>query len=260
MWCAQQQPVAVNPGIDGTDLADLEAHAATRVPRRVRALSQHTAKRLGSTGSQRHRLASCQASLFSFQMLPPPPPSGAASKGTRAIWTKPEGGYAGGIPAGHRPPVQIGGETRGRNWQTVTVTAFFSLEVSRLSTGATLHWSPHTAAPFTPLAAKDKGQRPAQLSYQSALSTSPCRCWDQCACRPPSPSSGRCRSVGGRAGCAAQAWRWQVRWQAQSMRPGGACDKGGGGSRDEPVAGTCGWRSAPTRGSAARPRHATPSR
>ena len=65
--CAQQQPVAVNPGIDGADLADLEAHAATRVLRRVRALSQHTAKRLGL-----HRLAAPparllrQASLFSF--------------------------------------------------------------------------------------------------------------------------------------------------------------------------------------------------
>ena len=101
------------------------------------------------------------------------------------------------------------------------------IEVSPLSAGATPHWSKHAAAPFTPLAAKDKGQRPAQLelSHQSALSTSPCRCWDQCACRPPSPSSDRCRSVGGRAGCAAQAW-WQVRGQAQSVRPGGACDKG----------------------------------
>ena len=39
--CAQQQPIAVNPGIDGADLADLEAHAAT--PRRVRALSHDTA-------------------------------------------------------------------------------------------------------------------------------------------------------------------------------------------------------------------------
>ena len=75
-----------------------------------------------------------------------------------------------------------------------------------------------------------QGQRAAAsatiIQYQSALSTSPYRCWDQCACRPPSPSSGRCRSVGGRAGCAAQAWRWQVRGQAQSVRPGGACDKG----------------------------------
>ena len=104
----------------------------------------------------------------------------------------------------------------------------FSPSITRLSAGATLHWSKHAAAPLPPSAAKDKGQRPAQLelSHQSALSTSPCRCWDQCACRPPSPSSGRCRSVGGRAGCAAQAWRWQVRGQAQSVRPGGACDKG----------------------------------
>ena len=101
------------------------------------------------------------------------------------------------------------------------------IEVSPLSAGATLHWSKHAAAPLPPSAAKDKGQRPAQLelSHQSAWSTSPCRCWDQCACRPPSPSSDRCRSVGGRAGCAAQAW-WQVRGQAQSVRPGGACDKG----------------------------------
>ena len=59
-----------------------------------------------------------------------------------------------------------------------------------------------------------------------SLPTSPCRCWDQCACRPPILSSGRCRSVGGRAGCAAQAWRQQVRGQAQSARPRGACDKG----------------------------------
>ena len=69
--------------------------------------------------------------------------------------------------------------------------------------------------------AKDKEQR----NYQD-LPTSPCRCWDQCACRPPSQSSGRCRSVGGRAGCAAQAWRQQVQGQAQSARPRGACDKG----------------------------------
>ena len=123
---------------------------------------------------------------------------------------------------------QLGGETSGRNSFSHDLLYCIFLEVSPLSAGATLHWSKHAAAPFTPLAAKDKGQRPAQLelSHQSALSTSPCRCWGQCACRPPSPSSGRCRSVGGRAGCAAQAWRWQVRGQAQSVRPGGACDKG----------------------------------
>ena len=122
-------------------------------------------------------------------------------------------------PLAHRPALSTWGRKPRTN---------FLLGVSPLSAGATLHWSKHAAAPLPPSAAKDKGQRPAQLelSHQSALSTSPCRCWDQCACRPPSPSSGRCRSVGGRAGCAAQAWRWQVRGQSQSVRPGGACDKG----------------------------------
>ena len=180
--CAQQQPIAVNPGIDGADLADLEAHAATRV------------------------LAGACAHFHTTQ--PSARPRSQLLTGRRS---------------------HLGGETRGRNPTDTDCNCHcIFLEVSPLSAGATLHWSKHAAAPFTPLAAKDKGQRPAQLelSHQSALSTSPCRCWDQCACRPPSPSSGRCRSVGGRAGCAAQAWRWQVRGQAQSVRPGGACDKG----------------------------------
>ena len=132
----------------------------------------------------------------------------------------------------HRPALSTWGRnTRTKSTDTDCNCHCIFLEVSPLSAGATLHWSKHAAAPFTPLAAKDKGQRPAQLelSHQSALSTSPCRCWDQCACRPPSPSSGRCRSVGGRAGCAAQAWRRQVRGQAQSVRSGGSCDRGGGG-------------------------------
>ena len=171
--CAQQQPIAVNPGIDGADLADLEAHAATRgfSQARPRTFSRHS--------------RACPST-----------------------------------PLAHRPGALNLGEK--------TADQIEFLAVSPLSAGATLHWSKHAAAPLPPSAAKDKGQRPAQLelSHQSALSTSPCRCWDQCACRPPSPSSGRCRSVGGRAGCAAQAWRWQVRGQAQSVRPGGACDKG----------------------------------
>ena len=180
MRCAQQQPIAVNPGIDGADLADLEAHAATRV----------------LAGACAH-----------FHTTHPAPAPARSLTGRRS---------------------QLGGETSGRNSFSHDLLYCIFLEVSPLSAGATLHWSKHAAAPFTPLAAKDKGQRPAQLelSHQSALSTSPCRCWDQCACRPPSPSSGRCRSVGGTAGCAAQAWRWQVRGQAQSVRPGGACDKG----------------------------------
>ena len=182
--CAQQQPIAVNPGIDGADLADLEAHAATRV------------------------LAGACAHFHTTQRS------------------------AARLPAPARSPVRLCrlGEKHADELTHATDcnSHCIFLEVSPLSAGATLHWSKHAAAPFTPLAAKDKGQRPAQLelSHQSALSTSPCRCWDQCACRPPSPSSGRCRSVGGRAGCAAQAWRWQVRGQAQSVRPGGACDKG----------------------------------
>ena len=66
-----------------------------------------------------------------------------------------------------------------------------------------------------------------KCSATMGLPTSPCRCWGQCACRPPSQSSGRCRSVGGRAGCAAQAWRRQVRGKLrESVRPDGACDKG----------------------------------
>ena len=55
------------------------------------------------------------------------------------------------------------------------------------------------------------------------------------------PGGGRC---GGRLrGCDQVAHATRERWIA----------------RDEPVAGTCGWNSAPTRGSAARPRRATPS-
>ena len=45
--CAQQQPIAVNPGIDGADLADLEAHAATRVLAGACAHFHTTAKRTG---------------------------------------------------------------------------------------------------------------------------------------------------------------------------------------------------------------------
>ena len=29
VWCAQQQPIALNPGVDGADLADLKAHNVT---------------------------------------------------------------------------------------------------------------------------------------------------------------------------------------------------------------------------------------
>ena len=31
VWCAQQQPIALNPGVDGADLANLEAHPLERV-------------------------------------------------------------------------------------------------------------------------------------------------------------------------------------------------------------------------------------
>ena len=172
MPCAQQQPIAVNPGIDGADLADLEAHAAT--PRRVRALSHDTAA---------------------------PAPAHRSLTGRRS---------------------QLGGKKRGLNFSACFFSKYDPSARARHYTGLSMqlhHF--HHRPPRT------KGQRPAQLelSHQSAWSTSPCRCWDQCACRPPSPSSDRCRSVGGRAGCAAQAW-WQVRGQAQSVRPGGACDKG----------------------------------
>ena len=33
VWCAQQQPIALNPGVDGADLANLEAHPLERACR-----------------------------------------------------------------------------------------------------------------------------------------------------------------------------------------------------------------------------------
>ena len=125
--CAQQQPIAVNPGIDGADLADLEAHAATRV------------------------LAGACAHFHTTQ--PPCPSTGSLA---------------------HRPALS----TWGRNTRTKFISHDLSshcifLEVSPLSAGATLHWSKHAAAPLPPSAAKDKGQRPAQLELLYHISL-PC--------------------------------------------------------------------------------------
>ena len=68
--------------------------------------------------------------LVSFPMLPPLLRREQRRKGQGRFGQSPRGDTLGTYQPGHRPPVQIGGETRGRNLQTVTVTAFFSRSIT----------------------------------------------------------------------------------------------------------------------------------
>ena len=221
MRCAQQQPIAVNPGIDGADLADLEAHAAT--PRRVRALSHDTAA---------------------------PAPAHRSLTGRRS---------------------QLGGKKRGLNFSACFFSKYDPSARARHYTGLSmqLHHFHHR-----PPRTKGSGQR--NLNYHislpglhhlagvgiNALAGHQARRRIG-AVRSAEEQDVRLRPGGGRCGGRLRACgrvahatgEGGMRRQALSARPGGAWHKG---VVSRPVAGTCGWNSAPIRGFAARRCRATP--
>ena len=209
VWCAQQQPIALNPGVDGADLADLKAHNVTSEDQR----------------SAGRRWVACRW-----------PRQCAPAQTCR-------GGRAREIP--------FRGNLKGK-------LSVFQLDVFTLECGATHKSAPpghcsHTLGSnaAAPLPAKDKGQR----NYQSAYITLPVLGSMRLPATKPVVGSvpfGRRKSrmcgSGLAAAGAGQAQReCATRWR---MRQGS-----GDATRDD---GTCGWNSAPTRGSAARLCRATP--
>ena len=210
VWCAQQQPIALNPGVDGADLADFKAHNVTSEDQR-------------SAG--RRWVASpvaCQAHLLELA----------------------EGGGRAKIPRRFERKLSISSS------MCLPLSAAQPTKASP-PPGHSSHTLGSNAA--APLPAKDKGQR----NYQSAYITLPVLGSMRLPATNPVVGSvpfGRRKSrMCGSGLAAAGAGAGSERATTWRMR------QGSGGSRDEPVAGTCGWRSAPTRGSAARPHRATPS-